>query len=143
MFNNLISNLTETDNHIITDILNNNILETKIVFLEKENSLLRLEIQNKQDAIQNLLKNNTTLAKSINTNLILPTQNKTDFTKSVRHGKGNKDLNLSRRIEISETIASPNAKMRDPQEKATSWAILSQLSVRSQISLLSILEQMT
>ena len=55
--------------------------------------------------------------ESINTNLILPTQNKTDFTKSVRHGKGNKDLNLSRRIEISETIASPNAKMRDPQEK--------------------------
>ena len=55
--------------------------------------------------------------ESINTNLILPTQNKTDFTKSVRHGKGNKDLNLSRRIEISETIASPNAKMMDPQEK--------------------------
>ena len=56
MFNNLISNRTETDNHIITDTLNNNILETKIVFLEKENSLLRLEIQNKQDTIQNLLK---------------------------------------------------------------------------------------
>ena len=117
MFNNLISNRTETDNHIITDTLNNNILETKIVFLEKENSLLRSEIQNKQDTIQNLLKNNTTLVESINTNLILPTQNKTDFTKSVHHGKGNKDLNLSRRIEISETIASPNAKKRDSQEK--------------------------
>ena len=108
MLNNLISNRTETDNHIFTDTLNNNILETKIVFLEKENSLLRSEIQNKQDMIQNLLKNNTTLVESINTNLILPTQNKTDFTKSVRHGKGNK--------EISETIASPNAKMKDPQE---------------------------
>ena len=117
MFNNLISNHTETGNHIITDTLNNNILETKIVFLEKENSLLRSEIQNKQDAIQNLLKNNTTLVESINTNLILPTQNKTDFTKSTCHGKGNKDLNLSRKIEISETIASPNVKMRDPQEK--------------------------
>ena len=67
MFNNLISNRTETDNHIITDTLNNNILETKIVFLEKENSLLRSEIQNKQDTIQNLLKNNTTLVESINT----------------------------------------------------------------------------
>ena len=64
--------------------------------------------------IQNLLKNNTTLVEPINTNLILPTQNKTDFTKSVGHGKGNKDLNLSRRIEISETIASLNAKIRDP-----------------------------
>ena len=64
MFNNLISNRTETDNHIITDTLNNNILETKIVFLEKENSLLRSEIQNKQDTIQNLLKNNTTLVES-------------------------------------------------------------------------------
>ena len=117
MFKNVIPNRTETDNHIITDTLNNNILETKILLLEKENSLLRSETQNKQDKIQNLLKNNTTLAESINTNLILPTQNKTDFTKSVRHGKGNKDLNLSRRIEISETIASPNAKMRDPQEK--------------------------
>ena len=55
--------------------------------------------------------------ESINRSLILPTQNKTDSTKPVRHGKGNKDLNLSRRIEISETIASRNAKMRDPQEK--------------------------
>ena len=55
--------------------------------------------------------------ESINTNLILPTQNKTNFTKSVGHGKGNKDLNLSRRIEILETIASLNAKIRDPQEK--------------------------
>ena len=83
MLNNLISNRTETDNQIITDTLNDNILETKIVFLEKENSLLRSEIQNKQDTIQNLLKNNTTLVESINTNLILTTQNKTDFTKSV------------------------------------------------------------
>ena len=117
MFNNLISNRTETDNHIITDTFNNNILETKIVFLEKENSLLRSEIQNKQDTIQNLLKNNTTLVESINTNLILPTQNKTDFTKSARHGKGNKDLNLSRRIEILETIALPKEKMRDTEKK--------------------------
>ena len=116
MFNNLISNRTETDNHIITDTLNNNILETKIVFLEKENSLLLSEIQNKQDTIQNLLKNNTTLVESINTNLILPTQNKNDFTNSVRHEKENKDLNLSRKIETSDTTASTNAKMRDPQE---------------------------
>ena len=116
MLNNLISNRTETDNHIITDTLNNNILETKIVFLEKENSLLLSEIQNKQDTIQNLLKNNTTLVESINTNLILPTQNKNDFTNSVRHEKENKDLNLSRKIETSDTTASPNAKMRDPQE---------------------------
>ena len=53
----------------------------------------------------------------INTSLILPTQSKTDPIKSVHHGKGNKDLNLSRKIEISETIASSNAKVRDPQEK--------------------------
>ena len=83
MLNNLILNRTETDNQIITDILNDNILETKIVFQEKENPVLRSEIQNKQDTIQNLLKNNTTLVESINTNLILTTQNKSDFTKSV------------------------------------------------------------
>ena len=117
ILNNLISNLTETDNQITTDTLNNNIPETKIVFLEKENSLLRSEIKNKQDTIQNLLKGNTTLVESINTSLMLPTQNKTDLIKSVRHGKGNKDLNLSRKIETSQTIASSNAKMRDPQEK--------------------------
>ena len=52
MFNNLISKRTETDNQTTTDNLNNNILETKIVFLEKENSLLRSEIQNKQDTTQ-------------------------------------------------------------------------------------------
>ena len=110
MLNNLISNRTETDNQITTGTLNNNILE-------KENSLLRSEIKNKQDTIQNLLKNNTTLVESINTSLILPTQNKTDPIKSVLHGKGNKDLNLSRKIETSETMASSNAKTRDPQEK--------------------------
>ena len=114
MLNNLISNRTETDNQIITHTLNNNVLGTKIVFLEKENSLLRSEIQ---DTIQNLLKNNTTLVDSINTNLILPTQNKSDFTRSVRHEKRNKDLNLSRKIETSETTASSNVKMRDPKEK--------------------------
>ena len=70
--NNLISNRTEADNQIITGTLNNNILETKIVFLEKENFLLRSEIQNKKDTIQNLLKNNTALMESINMNLILP-----------------------------------------------------------------------
>ena len=77
--------------------MNNNILETKIIFLEKENSPLQSEIQNKQDTIQNLLKFNTTLVKLTNTNFILPTQTKTDFAKSVRHEKGNKDLNLSRK----------------------------------------------
>ena len=56
--------------------MNNNILEIKIVFLEKENLLLRSEIQNRQDTIKILLKNNTTLMEPINTNLILPTQNK-------------------------------------------------------------------
>ena len=76
MLNNLVSNRTQTDNQIITDTLNNNILETNIVFLEKENSLLRSEIQNKQGTIQNLLKNTTTLVESINTILILPTQKK-------------------------------------------------------------------
>ena len=114
MLNNLVSNRIETDNQIITDTLNDDIPETKIVFLEKKNWLLRSEIQNKQDTIQNLLENNTTLVESINTNLILPTQNKTDFTKSVRHEKRNKDSNLSRKMETSETTASPNAKMRDP-----------------------------
>ena len=83
MLNNLILNRTETDNQMITDTLNDNILETKIVFQEKENPVLQSEIQNQQDTIQNLLKNNTTLVESINTNLILTTQNKSDFTKSV------------------------------------------------------------
>ena len=83
MFNNLISNFTETDNQITTDTLNNNILETKIVFLEKENSLLRSQIQNKQDAIQKLLK---TIVELTKTNLILSTQNETDLIKSVCHG---------------------------------------------------------
>ena len=41
MLNNLILNHTETDNQIITDSQNNNILKIKIVFLEKKNSLLR------------------------------------------------------------------------------------------------------
>ena len=47
MLINLLSNLTEIDNQITTGSLNNNILETKIAFPEKENMLLRSEIQNK------------------------------------------------------------------------------------------------
>ena len=117
MLNNLISNRTETDNHIITDTLNNNILETKIVFLEKENSLLRSEIQNKQDTTQNLTTSTLDQQELINSNLIPPTQNKTDFIKSVRQEQGNKDLNLSRKIETSETIASSNAKNEGPPRK--------------------------
>ena len=116
MLNNLISNHTETDNQITTEILNNNILEIKIVFLEKENPLLWSVIQNKQNTIQNLLKDNTTLVESINTNLILPIQRKTGFIKSLRHEK-EKDLHLSRKIETSETISSSKVKMRDSQEK--------------------------
>ena len=49
IFINLISNRKKIGNQITTDTLNNTILETKILFLEKENLLLRLEIQNKQD----------------------------------------------------------------------------------------------
>ena len=55
--------------------------------------------------------------ESINTNLALPTQNKNDFIKSVRNGKENKDLKLSRMIETSELISSSHAKMRDPQNR--------------------------
>ena len=89
MLNNLISSRTETDNQIITHSLNNNILETKIVSLQKENSPLRLKIQNNQDTIKNLLKSNTTLQESISTNFILPTQNKTDFTESHHQTQNN------------------------------------------------------
>ena len=108
--------------------MNNNILEKKIVFLEKVTWLLRSEIQNKQDTTQKLLKNNTTLVESINTKLTLPTQNKTNFIKSVfimsvqktdfiNKEKENKDLKLSRKIETSEAISSADAKIRDRQEK--------------------------
>ena len=67
--------------------------------------------------MRKLSKNNTTLTESINTNLILPTQNKTDFINSGHHEKENKDLNLSRKIEPSGTMSSSNAKMRDPKKK--------------------------
>ena len=55
--------------------------------------------------------------ESINTSLFLPTQNKTNFIKSLRHEKEKKDLNLSTKIETSETTLSSNIKVRDPQEK--------------------------
>ena len=92
-------------------------METKVVFLEQENSHLQLEIQHKQDMIQKLLKNNTTLLESNNPNLSLPTQNKTDFTKSVHNEKEKKDLNISRKKETSVTMSSLQAKIRDAQEK--------------------------
>ena len=54
--------------------------------------------------------------ESINTKLTLPTQNKTNFIKSVRNEKENEDLKISRNIETSETISSSEAKMGDTQE---------------------------
>ena len=50
--------------------------------------------------------------ESINTNLGLPTQKKTDFTKSARHEKESIDQNLSRKIETSETISSYYHQMK-------------------------------
>ena len=42
-----------------------NVLETKLVFIEKENSVLRSELENKQKIIVSLLKINSSLFKSI------------------------------------------------------------------------------
>ena len=42
-----------------------NVLETKLVFLEKENSILRSELENKQKIIDSLLETNSSLFKSI------------------------------------------------------------------------------
>ena len=42
-----------------------NVLETKLVFLEKENSILRSELKNKQKIIDLLLKTNSSFFKSI------------------------------------------------------------------------------
>ena len=42
-----------------------NVLETKLVFFEKENSVLRLKLENKQKIIVSLLKINSSLFKSI------------------------------------------------------------------------------
>ena len=42
-----------------------NVLETKLVFFEKENSVLRLKLENKQKIMVSLLKINSSLFKSI------------------------------------------------------------------------------
>ena len=42
-----------------------NVLETKLVFIEKENSVLRSELESKQKIIVSLLKINSSLFKSI------------------------------------------------------------------------------
>ena len=92
-----LSNRTETDNQITIDTLNNNILETRIVFLEKEDSLLRSEIQNKQDTIQKLLTNNNNLI------ILCNEKEKKDLsvmkkkTKIFRNEKENKDLSVMKK----------------------------------------------
>ena len=42
-----------------------NVLETKLVFLEKENSILHSELENKPNIIDSLLETNSSLFKSI------------------------------------------------------------------------------
>ena len=42
-----------------------NVLETKLVFLEKENSILRSELENKQKTIDSILETNSKLFKSV------------------------------------------------------------------------------
>ena len=42
-----------------------NVLETKLVFIEKENSILRLDLENKQKIIDSLLETNSSLFQSV------------------------------------------------------------------------------
>ena len=42
-----------------------NVLETKLAFLEKENSILHLDLENKHKTIDSLLENNNSLFKFI------------------------------------------------------------------------------
>ena len=63
-----------------------NVLESKLVFIEKENSILRLELENKQKIIDSLLETNSNLFKSIHDPSSVVTQDSTSTDSKVSNG---------------------------------------------------------
>ena len=63
-----------------------NVLETKLVFIEKENSVLRSELENKQKIIVSLLKINSSLFKSIRDPSSVVIQDSTSTDSKISNG---------------------------------------------------------
>ena len=63
-----------------------NVLETKLVFFEKENSVLRLKLENKQKIIVSLLKINSSLFKSIRDPSSVVIQDSTSTDSKISNG---------------------------------------------------------
>ena len=63
-----------------------NILETKLVFLEKENSVLRSELENTQKRIVSLLETNSSLFKSIRDPSSVVIQDSTSTDSKISNG---------------------------------------------------------
>ena len=75
-----------TDDRTMTELENShtfNVLETKLVFLEKENLFLRSEFENKQKTIDLLFETNNGLFKSIRdpTSIVIQDSTSTDSMK--------------------------------------------------------------
>ena len=63
-----------------------NVLETKLVFIEKENSVLRSELESKQKIIVSLLKINSSLFKSIRDPSSVVIQDSTSTDSKISNG---------------------------------------------------------
>ena len=63
-----------------------NVLEVKLVFLEKENSVLHSELENKQKTIDSLLETNNSLFKSIRDPSLLVIQGSTSTNSKISNG---------------------------------------------------------
>ena len=63
-----------------------NVLETKFVYLEKENSILSSELENKQKTIDSLLETNSSLFKSIRDLSSLVIQDSTSTDSKISNG---------------------------------------------------------
>ena len=86
-----------------------NVLETKLVFLEKENSILLSELENKQKIIASLLETNNGLLKSICDASSIVMQDSTSTSNGI-HEINRKKTNPTYKSEQITTINTSNSK---------------------------------
>ena len=85
-----------------------NVLETKIVFLVKENSILHSELQNKQKILVSLLETNSNLCKSIRNPSSVVIQGSTSRDSKISNGINEINRKKTNPTYKSEQITTTN-----------------------------------
>ena len=104
-----------------------NVLETKFVYLEKENSILSSELENKQKTIDSLLETNSSLFKSIRDLSSLVIQDSTSTDSKISNGIHKINRKKTNSTYKSEQITTTNKS--NPQSVPTKNSVIVGVSI--------------